>query len=233
MRLRSMFAAVSIAVMLAANASAAFSIDNLISGTNPLPIPGNQSWPGQLGDDFLVGPSNLAITSIAVFDDNGNGTTKPLIWQLFEVTTGTLLHTQVVPPTPNTPGPTILDNYVFAPTAPIILLAGGQYSVVATGFDDANPNFNTNIPSPPPRDVDFNETDFKAFGGRYSNGPSPFLPNVDAGNFLSGNPYNFGAAAFVYAAVPEASSFLVMGFGGLFAVGGVWIGRRYGLKFDV
>jgi len=35
------------------------------------------------------------------------------------------------------------------------------------------------------------------------------------------------------AAVPEVSSFLVMGLGGMFAVGAVWLGKRNGLLFKI
>lgn len=235
MRLRSTFAAVAMIALLAANASAAFSIDSLSNVGDPPPVGGTQAWPGQMGDDFLVGPKDLFITSIAVFDDDGDGTSTPLTWQLFEVTTGTLIHSQIVLPTANTPGATVEDNYVFAvPTAPITLLAGGQYSVVASGFNSIDTNFNTNTVNPPniAADVDFNETDLKAFGGRYSNAPSLLLPTVDVGNSLSGKPYSFGDAAFVYA-VPEASSLLVVGLGGIFAFGAVGLGKRYGISLNV
>jgi len=39
--------------------------------------------------------------------------------------------------------------------------------------------------------------------------------------------------AVTLTAVPEASSILVMGVGGLFAIGAVWLGRRYGLSLKV
>ena len=189
--------------------SAAILVTNLVDGSNPLPIPGVQAWGGQLGDDFVT-TAPLVITSIAVFDSDGDGTSVPLTWQLFDVSTGLPVAQAVVPASGlRTPGTTIVDNYIFQSITPIFLAANTTYSVVAYGFDDANMNFNTNFDLAN-FDVVFNTLGLNAAGGRYSN-PGSFLtlPSVDAGNSLSTNPYNFGAASFEYSGVPEPMSALV------------------------
>jgi hypothetical protein len=214
-------------LLLAGEASAAFLITGLVNGSNPVPIPGNQPWPGQLGDDFVT-TAPLVITSIAVFDDNGDGTSVPLTWQLFDVVSGALIHQEVVPATgPRVPGTTVLDNYVIQPIVPLLLTPSTAYSVVAFGFDALNLNFNTNL-DPLNTDVVFNTIGLTAAGGRYSNGPSLLLPSVDAGNAVSNNPYNFGAGAFEYTAIPEAGGFFTFGLCCVMGLAVTWLQSRRG-----
>lgn len=196
-------------VATAPDALASIFVTDLVDGVNPLPIPGNQDWPGQLGDDFTPTES-LSISSIGVFDSDGNGTTGDLIWRLYEVATGALVHEEIVTASGVRPvGTTIEDNYIFKTLATNInLVAGTTYSAVAVGFDAIDKNFNTNF-NLSDFDVVFSSTGLTSAGGRYSMTAAQGLPSVDAGNTASGNPYNFGAATFVYAAVPEATSVLV------------------------
>lgn len=218
-------AALSIVTFNTAAASAAILVTGLVNGSNPVPIPGNQAWPGQLGDDFVT-TAPLAINSIAVFDDNGDGTSVPLTWQLFEVSTGLLVSQFVVPPSgPRVPGSTVVSNYIFQPILPLLLAANTAYSAVAYGFDNANKNFNTNL-GPSNADVLFSNLGLNGAGGRYSAGPSVLLPSVDAGNSVSGNPYNFGAASFEYSVVPEPTGMIIWSLLGLTISGAGWWRRR-------
>jgi len=190
-------------------ATASIFVTDLVDGANPLPIDGNQAWPGQLGDDFSL-QSNISITSIGVFDDDGDGTIGDLVWQLFNVNTGALVHSQVVLATGLRPvgGTDIEDNYVWADLVmPLLLTGSTTYSAVAYGFDDVDKNFNTNLDEPN-LDVVFSSDGIVSAGGRYSNGPSATLPGIGPSNInaASDTPYNFGAATFEYAAVPEAAS---------------------------
>ena len=205
--------------------SAAIFVTNLIDGVNSLPIPGNQPWPGQLGDDFTT-TAPIVISSVGVFDSNGDGTTVPLTWRLYEVATGNLIHQEIILPSAPTGGGGIESNYIFQDLASdIVLAANTAYSAVAVGFGVGNENFNTNL-DPGVLDVVFSTVDLTAAGGRYSNTALPGLPVVDAGNTVSTNPYNFGAATFVYnenGTVPEPTSIVVWS---LFVGLGVIIVRR-------
>ena len=79
-----------------------------------------------MGDDFTTTQS-ISISRVAVFDDNGTGTSTPLTWQLFNVGTGALIHTEIVAPTgPRAAVGTIDGNYVFQSLLTPIVLAAGQ-----------------------------------------------------------------------------------------------------------
>lgn len=203
------FSSACLVVTTAPDASASIFVTNLVDGVNPLPIPGNQDWPGQLGDDFTATES-ISISSIGVFDSDGDGTFGELIWRLYEVATGNLVHEEKVAATGlRAKGTTIEDNYIFKSLATSInLVAGTTYSAVAVGFDGIDKNFNTNF-NLANFDVEFNSAGLTAAGGRYSDTDALGLPTNGAGNTASGTAYNFGAATFEYAAVPEATSVLV------------------------
>ena len=180
-------------------AIASLFVTDLVDGANPLPIDGNQAWPGQLGDDFTVNASFISITSIGVFDDDGDGTFSDLVWQLFNVQTGVLIHQEVVAASgARLPGSAIEDNYIWETLAvPLLLPGGATYSAVAYGFNSTDENFNTNFDLAN-LDVVFNTAGLTGAGGRYS---SPVfnplvLPQNGAGNSASVQPYNFGAASF-------------------------------------
>jgi len=190
------------------SASASLFVTDLVDGSGTLPIPGNQAWPGQLGDDFTT-TSPISITRIGVFDDDGDGTVGDLVWQLFKVSDGSLIHEETVSPAMGSGGMTIESNYVFVDLAmAIVLPAGMTYSAVAYGFDDTDKNFNTNM-NLADLDVVFNTNGLTAHGGRYSNAGGMTLPTIGAANVASAQAYNFGAATFEYSVVPEAASLAV------------------------
>ena len=192
-------------------------VTDLVDGSGTLPIPGNQAWPGQLGDDFTVN-NDISISSIGVFDDDGDGTLGALTWQLFNVGTGALIHTQTIGPSSATGGSTIESNYVWADLLSSISLSAGQtYSAVSYGFDNDDKNFNTNY-NLDTLDVVFNTADITAAGGRYSNAAFGTLPTIGAGNVASAQLYNFGAATFEYSSVPEPSIIALFA-AGLFGIG--------------
>jgi hypothetical protein len=193
------------------SASASIFVTNLVDGSNSLPIPGNQAYGGQLGDDFTTGNYSITITRIGVFDDDGDGTASDKIWQLFNVATGGRVAQQTVSATgARTPGSTITDNYVWADlSTPIVLAANTTYSAVAYGFTDTDKNFNTNT-NLSTLDVEFSNAGLTAQGGRYSAVTfiASIMPGIGAANVASTQAYNFGAATFEYA-VPEAASIAV------------------------
>jgi hypothetical protein len=233
-------ALMGIVIATSANYSiAAFFVSGLDNDSGVYPIVGNQAWGGQLGDDFLTGSNPLKITEVAIFDDDGDGTTKPLVWQLFNVTSGLLVHQETIGISGATGGTTVESNYVFKTIAPLILAPNTLYSAVAYGFDNANKNFNTNF-NLADFGVSFSNAGLTGGNGRWSDPDDPFynpstLPNIVSPTGSSNPPqdYNFGAASFVYAAVPEASSFLVVGLGGIFAFGVIGLGKRYGISVKV
>lgn len=184
-------------------------VTDLIDGSNNLPIPGNQAWEGQLGDDFTT--TGITITSVGAFDDDGDGTVGSLTWRLYNVTSGALVHEEMIAATAQSAPvtPTIRDNYVWKTLASPLTLTPGTYSVVAYGFNGTDKNFNTNM-SLSTLDVVFNTVYVTAAGGRYSGGTAQVLPNLGAGNTASTAPYNFGAGTFEYgAAIPEPTTFII------------------------
>jgi hypothetical protein len=178
-------------------------ITDLEDGSGALPISGNQSYTGQLGDDFTVN-NDISITSIGVFDDDGDGTIGALIWELFNVGSGASMGSQTISATGSrTPGSTIESNYIWADLVSSIMLSAGEtYSAVAYGFDSLDKNFNTNIGT---GSISFNTADITGGGGRYG-GAIGTLPGA-SGSF------NFGAANFKYSAVPEPSILALFGAG--------------------
>lgn len=189
-------------------------VTDLVNGSGLLPVAGVQSWGGQLGDDFTVN-SDISISSIGAFDSNGDGTAGSLFWQLFNVRTGALIHSQEIVSTGRkVTGTSIFDNYVWAePSSAINLLAGETYSAVAYGFDNIDRNFNTNF-NLRTLDVVFDSAYLTGHGGRYSGSGADTLPTAGAGYTASDRPYNFGAATFQYEAnVPEPSTLLLMALG--------------------
>ena len=192
-------------------------VTNLVDGSGNLPIPGNQAWLGQLGDDFTAN-DYLTITKIGVFDDDGDGTVGSLFWQLFHVSDGALVHSQEVTASGDrTPGGSIYDNYLWADlSSAVSLTAGEAYSVVAYGFDGFDKNFNTNFDLVN-LDVEFNTEGLTSAGGRYSAGcgvhcGNNVMPTIGAANTASIRAYNFGAATFQYT-VPEPASLALLGLG--------------------
>ena len=214
-------------VSFSAAASANLFVIDLIDGVNPLPIPGNQAYTGQLGDDFTV-LSAIDITSVGLFDSLGNGTVNRLTWQLFNVATGNLVHEQTIAGTgPRAPGAGIAANYAWAAPTVSLSLAPGVYSVVGVGFSNSDPNFNTNFDLIN-LDVVHNNIALTAAGGRYSNeGVTAGLPTNGAGNTASNQAYNFGAASFQYRVqqVPSPGTLSLLIFG-LAAIGQVKRLRR-------
>jgi hypothetical protein len=175
-------------------------LDDGLGGT--VPISGNQTYDGQIGDDFTVN-NDLSITSIGVFDSEGNGTTGTLTWELFDVLANALVYTQAIGPSSQTGGTGIESNYIWADLASSIMLSAGRtYSAVAYGFGSDDPNFNTNIGT---GSVSFNTADITVAGGRYGVATGA-LPGA-SGSF------NFGAATFEYSSVPEPSILALFGAG--------------------
>ena len=219
------FSTLALLVSLVNQSAASIFVTDLIDGINSLPIPGNQAWAGQLGDDFTTGTNGITITAVGGFDDDGDGTAGSLVWQLFNVTTGALVHSETIAASgARTPGSTINDNYVWKSLgAPLYLAPSTTYSAVAYGFDSVDKNFNTNL-NPTTLDVVFNTLDLTAAGGRYSSGTGSTLPTTGAGNTASTQAYNFGAATFDYqGGVPEPTTFVVWS---LLGLAGTYLWRR-------
>jgi hypothetical protein len=179
------------------------------------PVSGNQSYTGQLGDDFTVN-QDIWINSVGAFDHLGNGTFGELYWELFDVSSGNLLYSTTIAATgTRSIGSGIESNYAWLDLAQSIKLdANTVYSVAAYGFDTTDLNFNTHFTGNP-LDVGYNTIGLTApaTGSARWSGAFGTLP-INAGNALSTQPYHFGAANFKYTTeVPEPSTLFIFALG--------------------
>ena len=184
---------------------------------NPQSIPPLQAWGGSLGMDFTVN-SQISVDSMGVYNAAGNGVlTGTLQVAIFmqnpdsswsEVAGTYASFDNASPGTPDLANDGIYDLYkAIAP----VLLDPGNYSIVAVGFSDQDPNGNIGYPGGVGATEDGSGLLTYTGSSRFDNaqtGTLIFPTTVDTG------PANrYDAGTFEFTATPEPASFVLIGTG--------------------
>jgi hypothetical protein len=185
---------------------------------------GNQIFTGALGMDFDV-LSGIEITRLGAFDSGQDGFVNNINVGIFDRNTGTLVAgLSAVLNTGNTVA--VGQSRFF--DLPNVVLAPGNYSIVAQGFGAADLNGNAGLGGPPPT-VDTGGGLIAFVGsGRFTAAPALVYPTVvDTG---PANRYDAGTFEFIPATIgttaPEPGSLALLALTGLPVVGAVIRRRR-------
>ncbi len=161
---------------------------------------GNQDVGGEaLGLDFDVNAA-IVVTRLGVFDSGGDGLQSVLTAQLYDRDTRqavTPLVTFALGDGPDSG--TLIGGSRFLDVAPLTLQAGFHGSIVVSGYDGAEMNYNTFGGANPTQTTDSGGGLISFVGfGRYSGGdPNVFPTTVDSGpeNRYDAGTFEFEAAA--------------------------------------
>jgi hypothetical protein len=196
----------------------------IVAYSNPTGA-GNQTFPGSLGMDFnVISAAGINVYSVGVFDSSQNGLAKSLTVSFYNLanTATPVLTTSI----PTGTGGTVIGGDRFYALALPLFLAPGNYSIVAQGFSESDPNGNSN-----PLGMGGSYGTLDTGGGLIS-----FVGNSRWGlgsGFPTGADYSaakYGAGTFTYgsaavqtgggeaAATPEPGSAALLG-AGLLVVG--------------
>jgi hypothetical protein len=162
----------------------------------------NGSW--VFGVDFTVGSSDLLVSSLGYFDDNGDGFLSDHEVGIYDAGGNLLASTDVTNSDPLT------GHFRFDAITPLTLLAGNSYIVVGVNGSDhytyVDPGFVT-------------DPDIIYHGAEYGNGNTLFDPSASHNNFNDGfwGP-NFQVGVASASPEPATFSFMGMGLTVLFAV---------------
>jgi hypothetical protein len=194
---------VTTTLVLAQSATAA------IAYTYTGPTTGNQGFTGVVGLDFDV-TSNIQISHLLAFDDDADGWTAGTTVgiAIYDRTTQAAV-TPYVNFTPSQTGDLVGGSYrSIALASPLILPAGGQYSVVAQSFNanDQLQNAGASGAITPTTDSGGGLISFTGLG-RNSNFLNQFPTRIDLG---PANRYGAGSFIFEAAAVPEPTTATLM-----------------------
>jgi hypothetical protein len=185
---------------------------------------GNQIFTGALGMDFDV-LSGIEITRLGAFDSGQDGFVNNINVGIFDRNTGTLVAGAFG--ILNT-GNTVAVGQSRFIDIPNVVLAPGNYSIVAQGFGAADLNGNAGLGGPPPT-VDTGGGLIAFVGsGRFTAAPALVYPTVvDTG---PANRYDAGTFEFIPATIgttaPEPGSLALLALTGLPVVGAVIRRRR-------
>ena len=196
----------ALVLLIAAGMASATTIAYDYPGLGP--NPGNQTWAGALGMDFVVN-STIVVDSLGVFDSNQDGLAVPLTAYIYNESTHALLASSSFA---TGTGATLVGGARFQAIAPLVLLPG-TYTVVADGYGALEQNGNRNLGPA------FNPAVLNTGGGLityltsspYDNNPGVY-PSTAYSNFDN----QFGAGTFTFdaaAAVPEPGTLLLLGAG--------------------
>jgi len=172
---------------------------------------GNQNWTGNLGMDFTVNQS-IAVDALGIFNASGSGTiTNPIKVAIYN-NDGSF--TQAVSAI------TFSGSYALGPgtydvsqSIPEVILAPGNYSIVAVGFGPSDPNGNTSGgPGVSTEDTGGGLITFTGTA-RYDANTSIDFPDILDGG--PANRYNAGTFEFQAAPVvgPEPGTLVLFGLG--------------------
>lgn len=200
---QSLFVGLAVALMILMGLQAGTARAGTIAYVVPAGTVGNQGYTGGLGMDFNVNQT-IAITDLGVFDSSSNGLSSPITAAIYDRNNTATPLAQLVFATGV--GDVLIDGSRFKSlSAPLILSAGFQGSIVAHGYDLGEPN--GNIPVLWSTDSGGGALSFVG-GGRFH--PTPGIyPTV-----IDGGPANrYAAGTFMFEVVPEPASLAVLAIG--------------------
>ena len=179
---------------------------------NNAPGNGNQKFVGSLGMDFQVN-SNITVSSLGAFDSGQDGFVGPILIQLYDLSN--LLTPIASTSTGTGTTGTLIGGSRFYSIAPIVLIAGFQGSIVASGFSASDMNGNMSFPG-------FTGATTDSLGGAISFIGSSRYGNTTAfPTILDSGPANrYQAGTFVASsggstASPEPGTWSFVALGGL------------------
>lgn len=181
----------------------------------------NQKWAGSLGIDFhvnFVAGQMVVVSKLGIFDDFQNGFINPAAISIYQLGGTNPLITTVLVPTGA--GGTLMGGSRYFDVAPVTLIAGNSYTIVA--------DYNTNLPDggtgavinpATPADQNYN-TSGAANGNVTANTNGSLIQFIGLGRadghghvptFQDTGPaLRYNAGSFVYDIVPEPSSIAML-----------------------
>lgn len=148
---------------------------------------GSQAYGGSLGHDFRVN-APVTVNKLGVFDSGSDGLATTITAQLWSRSgnTGTLIAEMQF--TPASPG-TLVGGDRFKPLSAPLDLLPGEYTVVAYGYNAAEPNGNEGVTGPTAAQKSLDSADGKITfvgGGRFGTaGQFPATPDMGPANRYS------------------------------------------------
>jgi hypothetical protein len=186
---------------------------------------GNQNVFGEaLGLDFDVN-SAITITRLGVFDSGGDGLNSVLTAQLYDRDTGLAVSTVTFATGSGAGSGTLIGGSRFLDVAPLTLQAGFHGSIVVSGYNDAEMNYNTfgGVNTTQTTDSGGGLISFVGYG-RYSGGPGNVYPTIVDGG--PDNRYDAGTFEFEAAAAPAPGGLTLAAVTALCLAGYAWRRRR-------
>jgi hypothetical protein len=200
-RLRAAAAILALAALLPAGARAQTTAINLPVGTL-----GDQAYTGALGIDFNVTQA-INVTALGAFDSGTDGFATGKSVRIYDRTTQLIVAQLIFAPGGGAP---LIGSYRFATIAPVLLAAGFQGSIVASGFGQVDPNLNTSGGAFPGTINTGGAFTFVG-GSRYALDPNAYPTIIDGGPAV-----RYGAGSFqftVVSTVPEPGTWALMATG--------------------
>ena len=197
-----------IALVLGGVAHADFIAYDVTNG-----LVGNQVYSGAVGMDFNVVNATM-LTQLGVFDSGGDGLASSKLVSIYNRDTQALVISVTIAAGTSA---TLINGSRFVSVSPITLTVGGHYSVIASGFTNADPLYNSSFPNAVvPSTLNTGGGLISFVGtGRYSDNPNVYPTITDT--IPRPNPYAGGT--FQFAAVPEPGSIALFGIGALGLIG--------------
>ncbi len=157
---------------------------------------GSQDYGGSLGLDFAV-ESTITVTKLGVFDSGADGLARTIVAQMWTRTGNTGTKLAELTFTPASSGE-LRDGDRFKSLASPLILAPGDYTIVAYGYGAGEPNGNLNGPDYSQKTQnDGNGVLTFLGGGRYGDaGQFPNTPDGGPENRYSAGTFAFRAPAY-------------------------------------